>query len=134
MLQSFNEQLEHGIIEIVSDESPEGPSKHYIPHHAVETPSKAITKVRVVYDASAKSKPTNLSLNGCLRRGLVMLPDLCGLLLRFRLSSIAIVGDIEKAFLSVGLQTADRDVTRFLWLKDTSTTNVENNTQIYCFC
>ena len=47
---------------------------------------------------------------------------------------IAIVGDIEKAFLSVGLQTADRDVTRFLRLKDTRTTNLENNTQIYRFC
>ena len=63
-----------------------------------------------------------------------MLPDLCGLLLRFRLSPIALVGDIEKAFLSVGLQTADRDVTRFLWLKDPSNTNIENNIQIYHFC
>ena len=39
-----------------------------------------------------------------------MLPDLCGLLLRFRLPPIAIVRDIEKAFLSVGLHTPDRDV------------------------
>ena len=63
-----------------------------------------------------------------------MLPDLCGLLLRFRLPPIAIVGDIEKAFLSVGLQAPDRDATRFLWLKDTSNTNLENNIQVYRFC
>ena len=119
---------------MVSSKSPEGPRKHYIPHHAVETPSKATTKLRVIYDASAKSKPTNLSLNECLYRGPVMLPDLCGLLLRFRLPPIAIVGDIEKAFLSVGLQAPDRDATRFLWLKDTSNTNLENNIQVYRFC
>ena len=108
-----------------------GPQKHYIPHHAVVTPSKATTKVRVVYDASAKAKQTNLSLNESLHRGPVMLPDLCGLLLRFRLPPIAIV---EKAFLSVGLHTPDRDVTRFLWLKDASNPNLENNTQVYRFC
>jgi len=109
------------------------PQKHYIPHHVV-TPSKATTKVRVVYDASAKAKQTNLGLNECLHRRPVMLPDLCGLLLRFCLPPIAIVGDIEKAFLSVGLHTPDRDVTRFLWLKDASNPNLENNTQVYRFC
>ena len=45
----------------------------------------------------------------------MILSDLCGLLLRFPLATIAAVGDIEKAFLSVGLQAADRDITRFLW-------------------
>ena len=130
----IQEQVERGIIEGVTEDSPGGPHKHYIPHHAVVTPAKTTTKVRVVYDASAKTKQTNKSLNECLHRGSVMLPDLCGLLLRFRLSPIAVVGDIEKAFLSVGLQTADRDVTRFLWLKDTSNTNIENNIQIYRFC
>ena len=118
----IQEQVERGIIEGVTEDSPGGPHKHYIPHHAVVTPAKTTTKVRVVYNASAKTKQTNKSLNECLHRGSVMLPDLCELLLRFRLSPIAVVGDIEKAFLSVGLQTADRDVTRFLWLKDPSNT------------
>ena len=44
------------------------------------------------------------------------------------------MGDIEKAFLSVGLQKADRDVTRFLWLKDPTISSLENNMQIYRFC
>ena len=37
--------------------------------------------------------------------------DMCGLLMRFRLHKIGIVSDIEKAFLQVGLQPNERDVT-----------------------
>ena len=45
------------------------------------------------------------------------------------------VADIEKAFLQVGLQTDERDVTRFLWLKDRETADIgENNIQEYRFC
>ena len=51
-------------------------------------------------------------------RGQVILEDLCGLLLRFRMKTIGLASDIEKAFLHVGLHVADRDVTRSLWLTD----------------
>ena len=44
------------------------------------------------------------------------------------------IADIEKAFLSVGLQAADRDVTKFLWLKDPTIMKLDNNEQICCFC
>jgi uncharacterized protein YegJ (DUF2314 family) len=47
-----------------------------------------------------------------------MLKDLCGLLLHFRLSKFAVVADNEKAFLQLGLQSEDRNVTRFFWIKD----------------
>ena len=138
LLQSYaaviQEQLERGIIERVSSESIQGIAKHYIPHHAVVTPTKATTKVRVVYDASAKTKQSNKSLNECLYRGPVLLPDLCGLLIRFCLHSIAVVADLEKAFLSVGLQCQDRDVTRFLWLKDPTIPSLKDNVQTYRFC
>ena len=73
-------------------------TKHYIPHHAVINPDKSSTKVRVVYDASAKIKKEQKSLNECLYPGPTMLKDLTDILLRFRLNRIAIVADIEKAF------------------------------------
>ena len=57
-----------------------------------------------------------------------------GLLLRFRLSPIGIVSDVEKAFLNIGLQVHDRDVIRFLWLKDATNTSLTDNVQEYRFC
>ena len=108
--------------------------KHYIPHHAVVNPSKTTTKVRVVYDAYAKTKQDNKSLNDCLYRGPVLLQDLTGILLRFRLNKVAIVADIEKAFLQIGLNEKQKDVTRFFWLKNLNNLNVDNNIQVFRFC
>ena len=41
-----------------------------------------------------------------------------GTLIRFRLHNIAVVADIEKAFLNIGIQEDDRDALRFLWKED----------------
>uniref|UniRef100_A0A1I7WS97 DUF1758 domain-containing protein n=1 Tax=Heterorhabditis bacteriophora TaxID=37862 RepID=A0A1I7WS97_HETBA len=43
------------------------------------------------------------SLNECLYRDSVLLPDLCGILLRFYLALIATSFDVEKAFLQINL-------------------------------
>ena len=130
----IDEQLDKIVIERVTANSEEGPLKYYIPHHPVITPSKSTTKIRIVYDASDKTRKSAQSLNNCLCRGPVMLPNLYGLLLRFRMSPIGVIADIEKAFLNVGLQAKDQDVTRFIWLKDPTNTNLDNNLQIYSFC
>ena len=129
----LQDQLNLGVIEKVKQEPTDG-IRHYIPHHAVVNLSKPTTKIRVVYDASAKTKPENKSLNECLYRGLVMLQCLTGILLRFRLIKVAIIADIEKAFLQIGLNENAKDVTRFFWLKDANNLNTENNFQIYRFC
>ncbi|XP_060575793.1 uncharacterized protein LOC132733209 [Ruditapes philippinarum] len=106
------EQLSKGIIEEVNDTK--GDLIHYIPHHAVINPQKS-TKVRVVYDASSKCKPEYSSLNECLHRGPVMLHDLCGLLMRFRLHKIAIIADIEKAFLQIEEQLKLEIEGSYIW-------------------
>ena len=75
------------------------------------------------------------SLNDCLYCGPVILPDLVGLLQRFRLHRIVALADTEKAFLQIAIQRDEHDVTRFLWLKDTSKLVVSNdNIKAYCFC
>jgi len=72
-----------------------------------------------------------MHLQKLIKRGPVILSSLYGLLIRLRFSPIGVVGDIEKAFLNVGLQVFDRDATRFLWLQDSTKTDVENNLQLY---
>ena len=74
---AIQEQLKRGIIEKVDHRATEGKLKHHIPHHAVITPQKTKTKIRIVYDGSAKTKPENKSLNECLLRGSVVQEDLC---------------------------------------------------------
>lgn len=91
---------------------------HYLPHQAVVRKEAATTKVRIVYDASSKGEKTDTSLNDCLHVGPFLNPLLNDILLRFRENRIALVGDIEKAFLNIGIDKEDRDSVRFLWLKD----------------
>ena len=101
-------------------------------HHSVLTPAKNATKLRVVYDASLKAKKGDNSLNDCLYRGPILLPYLCGILLCLRQYPIVMLADIEKAFLQVGIQEKDRDVTRFLWFKDSNNVgNFQRNLEIY---
>ena len=66
-LEKYNDiiqgHIKKGIVEVVDDSSVVGERFHYLPHHAVITPKKSTTKVRVVYDGSAKVKKENLSFN-----------------------------------------------------------------------
>ena len=50
----ISDQLERGIVEIVEDQEGALKMTHYLPHHAVIRRDKKTTKVRVVYDASAR--------------------------------------------------------------------------------
>ena len=128
-------QVEKDIFEKVTENMKENDRKHYLPHHPVITPTKRTTKVRIVYDASAKERKGDESLNECLYKGPNLLPDLCGILFRFRTQPVAIFSDIEKAFLHVGIRETDRDVTRFLWFKNLSILKItESNLDTYRFC
>ncbi|VDK45408.1 unnamed protein product, partial [Cylicostephanus goldi] len=128
----FQEQLRLNILEKVKGESQPGTRVHYIPHQAVITPHKSTTKLRVVYDASAHYKGSP-SLNDVLHRGPVILPLLYGILLRFRIGQIAMISDVEKAFLQVRLHEEDRDATRCLWLKNHRQAPSPNNVQTLRF-
>ena len=46
---------------------------------------------------------------------------------------MALVADVENAFLHAGLQPDDRDVARFLWLRDPSKPTLEKNVQVLRF-
>ena len=138
LLETYNniiqDQLSKNIIEkVVEKENPKH-SVHYLPHHPIITPQKSTTKVRIVLDPSSKSNKNQKSLNENLYKGANLLPDLAGQLIRFGIKPIAIISDIEKAFLTIGLLMPDRDTTRFLWYKDPTKPKIENNVQVYRFC
>ncbi|XP_063631693.1 uncharacterized protein LOC134802905 isoform X1 [Cydia splendana] len=128
----LKEQLAAGVIEVIDPSEIDSKTHpvHYLAHHIILPKGK---KGRVVYDGSAKLKNSK-SLNECMYRGPSMLEDLTALLLRFRVNKIGITADVEKAFLQVGLQQEDRDVTRFLWLKDPKQGVTEKNLLHLRFC
>ena len=107
---------------------------HYLPHHLIQSKNNATKKIRIVYEGCAKSHKSKRSLNDCLHRGKNMVSNLCGTLLRFRLNKAALIADIEKAYLQLELQPTERDVTRFLWLKDINAPFSISNIQEYRFC
>jgi hypothetical protein len=113
----IKDQLNRGIVEIVDEKDVgEMGQVHYLPHHAVIRRDKQTTKLRVVYDASAKS--SGPSLNDCLYTGPAMTQSIMDIILRFRSYKTALAGDIEKAFLMVSVARVDRNVLRFLWFDD----------------
>lgn len=69
----IQDQVQKGIVEVVPDEDCTNTLKHYIPHHEVLTPEKTTTKLRIVFDASAKTRKKNQSLNESLHPGPVIL-------------------------------------------------------------
>ena len=72
------------------------------------------TKLRIVFDGSAKSSKSSLSLNDRLEIGDNHMPLLFDILLRFRAHPVVLTAGIEKAFLQVGIHEPDRDNLRFL--------------------
>lgn len=86
----------------------------YLPIHAVHKRTSTTTKVRAVFDASAKSS-TGVSLNDILLKGPTVHPPLVDVLLRFRLPRIAISADVSKMYRAVELDSEDKDLHRFVW-------------------
>ena len=92
---------------------------YYMPVHAVYKESSSTTKVRAVFDASARSTNHN-SLNDLLAVGPTLHPTLDQILLRFRTYTVAISGDITKMYREVLFHQDDRSLHRFIWRADTT--------------
>ena len=106
-----------------------------MPHFPVFKSDSVTTKMRIVYDASARMSPKSPNLNDCLHTGPNLMQDLTGILLKFRTHKKAFSADIEKAFLQIELNSLDRDTTRFLWLKDINKpVDSKSNLEAYRFC
>ena len=109
-------QLQEGIVEeaptTITDK------EFYIPHKGVVKESSETTKLRVVYDASAKEDPSSPSLNECLYPGPPLQNNLCDVLIQQRAFPVMVSSDIRQAFLQIRIKAAERDVLRFHWGRD----------------
>ena len=76
--------------------------------------SSTTTKVRAVFDASAKSS-TGVSLNDTLIIGPTIHPPLIDVLLRFRSHCIALTADVSKMYRAIKLIEEDRNLHCFVW-------------------
>lgn len=104
--ETLHEQIQKVIPEEVINTLHCNHPTHYLPHHGINQKEEG-KKLRIVYDASAKTKD-NKSLNKCLQCGPLPLEDLTGIFIRFRAHEIGIVADVEKAFLQIGLTKEQR--------------------------
>jgi len=107
----IKDHLECGMVEVVEPDQPSVIHKnvHYLPHHGVIRQASQTTKLRIVYNGSARAFSSESSLNDCLETGPNYIPKLFDILVRFRWHKIAITADIEKAFLMVAVDERDRD-------------------------
>ncbi|XP_068691046.1 uncharacterized protein [Montipora foliosa] len=101
----MQEQLTEEIIEEASME-PKG-REFYIPHKPVLRESAESTKLRIVYHASARAYESAPSLNDCLEIEPPLQNQLWKVLLRGRFYTVALAGDIQKAFLQVRIRPED---------------------------
>lgn len=100
--------------EVIEANDPPGKLKYYMPHHAVYRPTSSSTKLRVVFDASAKS-PSGVSLNEVLKVGPVVQKDLLSILLRFRMYLFVFATDILKMYRQILIDPELTSLQRIFW-------------------
>ena len=104
----IQEYLDLGHAEVVSDEDlHKDPSQvYYLPIHVVYKNSSTSTKVRAVFDASAKTS-TGISLNDTLIVGPTVHSSLIDVLIRFHIHQVALTTDVSKMYRAVELTPSD---------------------------
>ena len=98
--------------------------KYFMPHFPVMNESKETYKVRPVFNASSKMKG-QLSLNEVIIDVPNVLPTPVEVLTKFRTHTVALSGDITKAYLTVGIHESLRNYQCFLWTRDKNPTNIK---------
>jgi len=119
----IREQLEDGVVEKASTEVTG--KKFYLPHRPVIRENAETTKMRVVYDASARERDGVPSLNECLHTGPSLNNLLWSVITRQRFHPVALTGDLRRVFLQIRVRESERDALRFHWLVDKTSREVE---------
>ncbi|KAL0880052.1 hypothetical protein ABMA27_002545 [Loxostege sticticalis] len=88
--------------------------KFYIPHHCVIKPDSVTTKLRVVFDASAKDVK-GISLNDTLLTGPKHQSNIVGVLLHYRIHAVVFMADIRQMYRQILVSNDHRDYQRIFW-------------------
>ncbi|XP_011686395.1 PREDICTED: uncharacterized protein LOC105449096 [Wasmannia auropunctata] len=99
---------------VEKNESGDSSNTYYLPHHPVIKDNALTSKLRVVFDASARSE-SGVSLNHKLLVGAALQDTLFELLLKFRLHQYVLTADLEMMYRQVLVRKKDRDLQRILW-------------------
>nr|XP_022909590.1 uncharacterized protein LOC111420786 [Onthophagus taurus] len=110
----MNDYISSEHMSIISGESTKSPLAYYIPHHCVLRAESACTKLRVVFDASARSS-NGKSLNDNLLIGPKLQQDIMKILLNFRCFKYAFICDIKQMYRQILHRPQDRDYQRIIW-------------------
>lgn len=120
----IQDYLDLGHMTPVYDERDPG---YYMPHHPVVKQSSSTTKVRVVFDASAKTS-SGTSLNQSLLVGPTIQRTLFEHLIAFRIHKYVLSADICQMYRQVLIHPSDRKYQRILWYKNDRIQTFELNT------
>lgn len=96
-----------------------------LPHHAIIKEDSLTTKVRIVFDASAKTS-NGKSLNDILCIGPPLQNDLPAILLNWRIHKFVFCADIQKMYRCIDMHPDDVHYQRILWQGN------ENKISEYC--
>ena len=89
-------------------------ARSYLPHHGIWQCSDQSRKLRVVFNASSRTKDGR-SLNDTLHTGPTLQIDIVNIFLRWRLHRFAMTSDIEKMYRQIQIDERDLDFQRIVW-------------------
>jgi len=127
LFDQYDDVMQQQLAQQIIEKAPEDSTRKefHIPYRPVIRESAESTKVRIVYDASAKPSEKSPSLNECLETGPPLQNLLWNVLVRNRFKPVALAGDLKQAFLQIRIREEDRDAMRFHWIKDKDSSKVE---------
>jgi len=103
---------------------------YYMPHHSVIKETSKTTKVRIVFDASAKSH-SGVSLNDLLMTSPTIQDKLFSHLIHFRIYNYVISADIERMYRQVILHEDNRRYQQILWTGNGAVRTFQLNVLIF---
>lgn len=110
----MNEYEKLGHMELIDHGERNNEDAWYLPHHAVIARRGLTRKIRVVFDASRKTR-SGCCLNQYLSPGPVLQSDLTLILVNWRQYRFVFTADMVKMFRQIWVEGSDREKQRIVW-------------------